>query len=394
MSQAKIEEGVGMEFLLPGRGFVFWPVGCGDTTTVVVDEETIVQIDIHELEVADEDDDPRVSVIDRLIEVLPERGGRPYLAAFGLTHADEDHCRGFKELLERVTIGDLWFSPYILREQDDLSEDAEAFCEEAKRRVRKNIEEGEVGSGDRVRVIGYHDLLHEDDYAGLPEECLTPPGSAFSAVDGVDHGEVFSVHVHGPVDSEDEIDRNDTSLAMQVTLAKDGAPAQALLLGDLAYPGVKRVFDEGQDANLAWNILLAPHHCSRSVFYFAEGEEEEPTLKHDLVDAMSGAAQEPGWVVASCDPIPASNKPGDDPPHADARARYEEIAPDGVLVTGEHPNTDEPEPIVFEFDGGKLVHRTPEGEKGERAQSVAAAVTGARGAAEPPRQPVGFGRCR
>lgn len=379
---------------LPTRGFTFWPVGCGDSTTVTVDEETVVQIDLHHLEGADDGDDPRVAIIDRLVELLPEREGRPYLAAFGLTHADEDHCLGFKELLRRVMIGDLWFSPYILRAEDDLSPDAEAFCDEARRRVRKNIEEGEVGSGDRVRVIGYHDLLKEEQYSGLPEDCLTPPGSAFSAIDGVEHGEEFRVYVHGPVGSEDEIERNDTSLAMQVTVAEDGAAARLLLLGDLAYPGVKRVFDESEEGDVEWNILLAPHHCARSVFYFAEGEEEEPTLKQDIIDSMRDAASEPGWVVVSSGPIPATNEPGDDPPHAIARARYEEIAPSGVLVTGEHPNQESPEPVVFELDGGQLTVGEPEGEKRASAQRVAEAVTGARGAAEPPRQPVGFGRCR
>ena len=380
------------EFALPERGIVFWPVGEGDSTTVVIDEDTVIQIDVHNLASADDDDDPRVALIDRLIGLLPERDGRPYLAAFGLTHADEDHCLGFAELLDRVMIGDLWFSPYILRAADDLCDDAKAFCDEAKRRVAKNIA-GEAGSGDRVRVIGYHDLLKEEDYVGLPEECLTPPGAAFSAVDGVDHGEVFHVHVHGPVGSEDEIERNDTSLAMQVTLAQEGAPLQLLLLGDLAYPGVKRVFDEGEPDNLAWNVLLAPHHCSRSVFYFAEGDAEKPTLKQELVDAMRDAASEPGWVVASCGPIPASNAPGDDPPHADARNRFEEIAPNEVLVTGEHPNEETPEPITFELAGAELELRPAEGEQ-RALQQVGEAVAGARGAAEPPRQAVGFGRCR
>src|SRR5215208_1104062 len=132
-------------FALPKRGLVFWPVGCGDSTTVVVDEDTIAQIDIHNLEVADDEDDPRSPIVDRLVELLPEGDdGRPYLAAFGLTHADEDHCLGFQELLDKVTIGDLWFSPYLLRDEDRLSDDAKAFCNEAKRRVKQNIEEGQA----------------------------------------------------------------------------------------------------------------------------------------------------------------------------------------------------------------------------------------------------------
>src|SRR5262245_14671797 len=130
---------------LPSRGLVFWPVGEDDSTTVVVesdgDEKTIVQIDLHNLERADDEDDHRVPNVDQLVEVLPKtEDGRPYLAAFGLTHADEDHCLGFAELLEKVVIGDLWFSPYILRDEPDLCDDAEAFCNEARRRVKKNIE--------------------------------------------------------------------------------------------------------------------------------------------------------------------------------------------------------------------------------------------------------------
>lgn len=376
---------------LPGKGIVFWPVGCGDSTTVVVDEETVVQFDIHHLEGADDDDDPRTAVIDRLVDLLPKRNGRPYLAAFALTHADEDHCLGFLELLKRVDIGDLWFSPYVLREEEDLSADAEGFCAEARRRVEKNVEEGEVESGDRVRVIGYHDLLKEDLYSGLPKECLTPPGSAFSSIDGVDHGDEFRVFAHGPVGSDDEIERNDTSLAMQVTVADAETTCEVLFLGDLAYPGVKRVFDEGDAANLSWNILLAPHHCANSVFYFAEGEEEEKTLKQDLVDAMTEAASDPGWVVVSAGPVPSSNKPGDDPPHADAKARYEEIAPDGVLVTGEHPNETQPEPIVFSIEDGSLVHQDSEGE-GRSKGNVESAIKAARGSEAPPSQAVGFGR--
>jgi len=379
---------------LPDHGFVFWPVGNGDSSTIVVDADTVAQMDIHNLECADEDDDPHVPIVDRLVELLPRNAdGKPYLAAFGLSHADEDHCLGFEELLDRVHIGDLWFSPYILRDEPDLSPDADAFCKEARRRVQKNIDEGEVGSGDRIRVIGYHDLLNEEQYAGLPEDCLIAPGSAFSAIDGVEHGDKFRAFVHGPVGSEDEIERNDTSLAMQVTVAVDGVAARLLLLGDLAYPGVRRVFDEGEGENLEWDVLLAPHHCSKSVFYFAAGDEEEPTLKQDIVDDMTEAAADGATVVASCEPIPATNEPGDDPPHADARKRYEEMV-DEVIVTGEHPNTETPEPVVFEFGDLGFARREPEGERRQSAQKVAAAITAGRGGDDPPRQPVGFGRWR
>jgi phosphopantothenate synthetase len=44
-----------MAFELPERGFVFWPVGTGDSSTVVLDSgKTVVQIDLHELECCDD----------------------------------------------------------------------------------------------------------------------------------------------------------------------------------------------------------------------------------------------------------------------------------------------------------------------------------------------------
>ena len=95
------------DFQFPERGIVFWPVGVGDSTTVVIDEDTVLQIDLHHLKAADEDDDPRVAIVDRLVELLSTRGGKPYLAGFAATHLDEDHVLGFSELLDRVTIGDL-----------------------------------------------------------------------------------------------------------------------------------------------------------------------------------------------------------------------------------------------------------------------------------------------
>ena len=75
---------------LPERGIVFWPVGTGDSTTVVIDDTHVVQVDLHDMAMADDDGAIVAAVGDRLVDVLPERDGSPYLAAFILTHADKD----------------------------------------------------------------------------------------------------------------------------------------------------------------------------------------------------------------------------------------------------------------------------------------------------------------
>ena len=39
-----------MNFNLPNSGFVFWPVGTGDSTTAVIGKnDAILQIDLHHL---------------------------------------------------------------------------------------------------------------------------------------------------------------------------------------------------------------------------------------------------------------------------------------------------------------------------------------------------------
>ncbi len=148
---------------LPKQGFMYWPVGNGDSTTIALDATTFVQVDINDLKKADDPSDPHTPMVDRLVEFLPRVNGRPYLAAFVLSHPDQDHCKGFAELKRRVMIGELWFSPRVFAEfKTDLCDDAKIFKEEAHRRVRKTIDSrGIVGSGDRVRVVGYDDLLED-----------------------------------------------------------------------------------------------------------------------------------------------------------------------------------------------------------------------------------------
>lgn len=397
-----------MKFTLPLKGFAFWPVGTGDSTTVVVDSKSVMQIDLHHLACADLDDDPRIALVDWLVKLLPKRNGKPFLSLFVLTHPDKDHCLGFKTLREKVTIGELWFSPRIFREhKGDLCEDAQDFRNEAHRRVQKTIEkQGKVESGDHVRIIGYSELLEEDHYKGFPADRLTIPGNSITGFDGQDRSEIFSAFVHAPFkDDSVACERNETSIGLRVELKQGAHTGQALLLGDLSYPSVRRVFDEskkhGNEDKLKWDVFLAPHHCSKSVMYWkAEGDEDE-VLKQDILDDIEAAGETIGYIVASCDPIPASNNPGDNPPHVKAKQRYEEIAPDGFLCTGEHPNDTTPVPIVFELTDAGFQYREPgnteEEDDGEPASAVsaktalAAAVERGSGRPAPPAQRVGFG---
>ena len=121
-----------MSFDLPKRGLVFWPVGNGDSTTIIIDSDTYLQVDLNHLEKSDDDDDASWAIVDELVERLPRVNRRPYLAAFVLTHPDQDHCRGFANLLKKVDIGELWFTPRVFLEYNkDLCDDAKEFKKES-----------------------------------------------------------------------------------------------------------------------------------------------------------------------------------------------------------------------------------------------------------------------
>lgn len=383
----------------PDPGYVFWPVGCGDSTTIVVDEATFVQIDVHHVEASESEDDGRVPVIDHLVELLPKKDGKAYLAAFGATHLDKDHIQGFAELLDRVTIGDLWFTPRILWEQqndeeDELCEDAKAFAEEAERRIRQMKKEGTVGSGDRIRIIGYHHVLeeHSDIYKDLPEGAVTTPGTSFTQLDGQDKSERFSAFVHAPFKDDVEGERNDTSFALQVTLRDGDLTIQALLLGDHSYPTLKKIFDRSDDETLAWDVLLAPHHCSKRAMYWKEEGDEDEVLKDDILDAFRDAMRVGAHVIASSTPIPDKDTRGANPPHAKAANRYHELVDDGNFIcTAEHPNENSPEPVVLELDEDGATMRAGAGEQASKGSTLSEAIRKASGTAAPATQPVGFG---
>lgn len=378
------------DFKLPDHGFVFWPVGSGDSTTIAIDVEHHMQVDIRQMDGSTDENDPHAPVVDVLKHVLPKVGGKPYLATFVLTHPDQDHCQGFIELLESVKIGEIWFSPRVFREFDkDLCDDAQVFKDEAERRVKEAIN-GNTESGDRVRIIGYSELLEEDEFRGFPEDLLTIPGTVITEIDGDDLAGDFRAFVHAPFKDSPAAARNNSSIALHVTLGSGSTACRAMLLGDLANATLNLIFSRSEDEDLAWEVFLAPHHCSKSVMYVPD-EDGNETLDQNLLDQIEAAANGCRYIVSSSDPVPSSNKPGDNPPHAIAKSRYEEIVEDGHFVcTQEFPSEDEPEPIVIALLESGCDLRGDSSTRVSRS-TVTDAVSDARGTAAPPAQHVGFG---
>jgi hypothetical protein len=379
----------------PAQGVVFWPVACGDCSTVVLDDRRVIQVDIRDLGRANDDEPDVAAVIDRLVEVLPRTSdGVPYLSVFILTHADQDHCLGFGELLRRVRIGELWATPRIWRDVlargDDLCDDAQAFADEVQRRVDATLAAVAAGkgsgAGDRVRVVGYDTDHEQHAYSELPSEYLSYPGEALTMIDGENLERLVEIFIHAPFKDDCAAPRNETSLAFQLTLRRPdsaGSDAKVLFFGDLAHETLMKIFTYSSEHDradrLEWDVLLAPHHCSKKVmFTIVDGVD---TKQQDILDALERHARPGATVVASSGGFPSTDTVGANPPHLKARRCYEALAED-FRCTHEEPTADDPAPLIFALGeaGLGLADPAATGEPRANSEVVAKAAALAAGA--------------
>ena len=134
--------------------------------TIAVDDQTIIQIDVNHVKDAENPEDLRVPVIDRLKEVLPVASdGKPRLSVLAITHHDTDHCCGFGRLIDEVQVDELWLTPRSFVEAknardgngDKLTDAGREVYKEACRRRSceiKAIARGEAGP--RRRSSAHH----------------------------------------------------------------------------------------------------------------------------------------------------------------------------------------------------------------------------------------------
>ncbi|MGE3803431.1 MAG: hypothetical protein AB7K24_02020 [Gemmataceae bacterium] len=390
------------QFAFPKKkGVIFWPVGTGDSTTIILKPgEIVMQIDLRHLAKADDDDNPEWPIIDYLVRLLPKKHGRPYLAVFVLTHPDKDHIQGFEELLKKVDIGELWHTPKIFRDQsnqESLCDDAKAFRRESHRR-RKAIADNpnNIKSGDRLRVIGHDDILLEDDYKKLPESCKSRPAEIVRSVDGINLTGQFEAFIHAPFKDDQAKDKNNTSLALNVVLREGDKIGQFMFFGDREYPTIKRIFTKTEERKtfipyLYWNVMLCAHHCSKAVMHWKEEGDSNERFKNDIMDFFSKYNRNSGGFIVASSLSEFTDGEGDNPPHKKARREYEKIVKAGRFIcTHEYPSKEKPVPLVFTVDkdgfGFDDDRKRPVGPSG-----LAATVATARGSTKPPSSQTTFG---
>jgi|TARA_R110001606_G_scaffold399262_1_gene582863 hypothetical protein len=355
---------------------IFYPVGNGDTTQIVLSAGRRVLFDFRHTGKAEDSDEPEIDLEAHLKEEL-DNAGRDYFDVVAFTHADRDHIQGSTDFFElqhakkyqgdgRVKINELWVPAAMLLEEADNDHQQEEYIllrQEARHRLLE---------GKDILVFSKPQAL-----ANWLEPRLKERGESASARDHlfIDAGTIvpgFSLEnddveffCHSPFIKhcdEGDIIRNRASLVFNVRFRANGEHYDYLEVGDATWEDIEDIvnitkYHKNED-RLAWDLYNIPHHCS----YLALNEDgqkgDKETEPKPLVKKLLLAGKQDAYIISSSKPIPDIKESYDQvqPPHIQTRNAYEkylsEVGGRKFLVTMEEPNANKPEPIVFEVSSG------------------------------------------
>jgi hypothetical protein len=357
---------------------IFYPVGNGDTSQIILDNGKRILFDFRHLKKAEDGEIPEIDLKKRLKEELSVCKKTSFdVVAF--THGDADHIENSTEFFEllhakkyqgngRIKIDELWVPAAMILEtaaSDEQSAEFVTWRQEARYRLKE---------GKGIRVFSKPDKLKEwleenDLTVDSRRHMITDAGEIVPgftlAKDGVEFfcQSPFIKHVD---DNEDL--RNGAALVFNVRLQAGSNTFDYFAVGDSEWEVLEEIIETTKyhenDDRLAWDIYSLPHHCSYKTLSDEKGEKE--TVPKPLIKEFLLLGKENAYIVSSSNPIEDTKEGREQkqPPHIQAKKCYEryltEVGGAKFLVTMEEPNKTKPEPIIFEIGssgisrGGKI----------------------------------------
>lgn len=373
----------------------FFPVGSGDMTLITLATGKTILIDTNIRQDADKEDKEDYPDVARMLRDKLGRDDedRPYVDVFVLSHPDQDHCSGLRRHFhlgapsrwkkpeegenEAIIIREMWSSPLTFRRvqeiEGNLCEDAKAWREEAKRRVRlhKGRADSASDKGNLIRVIGQDKndpKTNEPKTKGIEHLVVKVGDSLVKIGDEADRS--FSARLLSPkFVTEEEAEKlsgkNNSSIVMQFSLSSSDDPKEDvadnpdgrfLTGGDAEVQIWGRIWDRNKDSpdNLGYDILQTPHHCSLGAlsedsYNGREGKEakgEGCKIDDDAYLALS-QAEEGAFFIAS------SDKPEEKTGKDLAKRCYQDIAKnvEGSMLFTSVDSPQKPLRITISEDG-------------------------------------------
>lgn len=351
---------------------IFYPVGNGDTSQIVLENGKRVLFDFRHLQKAESDENPEIDLKTHLKEEL-KKCKKTSFDVVAFTHGDKDHIENSTDYFElrhakkyqgndRVKIDELWVPAAMILEtatNDELSNEFVVWRQEARYRL---IE------GKGIRVFSKPDKLKD----WLTENKLTVDSRKQMITDAGQIVPGFTLDndgveffCHSPfikhVDDGDDM-RNEAALIFNIRFKKGDNTFDYLAIGDSEWSVLEDIveitkFHKNTD-RLSWDIYNIPHHCSYLSLSDEKGDDE--TVPKTLVKELLLSGKQGSYLVSSSKPIEdtSSGRKQEQPPHIQAKKCYEKYLKnvDGakLLVTMEEPTTKKPEPIIFEIDSNGI----------------------------------------
>lgn len=350
---------------------IFYPVGNGDTTQIVLAKGRRVLFDFCHRDKAEDADIPEIDLKARLKEDL-KAANRDYFDVVALTHADLDHIQGSTEFFElqhakkyqgegRIKIRELWVPAAMLLEEADNDHQTEEYVL-LRQEARHRLLEGKdilVFSKPQALADWLEPLLKaRGESASARDHLFIDAGTIVPGFTQAKDGVEFFCHSPFIKHCDDgDIIRNSAALVFNVRFNADGVTYDYLEIGDAEYGDLEDIvsttrYHKNED-RLAWDLFNIPHHCSYRALNEDKGKDE--TVPTPLVKDLLLMGKSDAYIVSCSKPIPDVKDSYEQvqPPHIQARKAYErylkEVGGRKFLATMEEPNANKPEPIIFEI---------------------------------------------
>ena len=351
----------------------FHNIGSADCVRIDLANGKKILFDYAQMGDPEDEDDLRC---DLPRELRDDLGDREHFDVVAFTHLDRDHYAGATEFFyfehtkkyqgdvdgkRRIKMDEMWVPAAVITESFSADADVEAKAIQKEARERFKTKSG-------IRVFSRPERLREwctRNEVDLEDrkQLVTDAGEVVPGFNlAEDDVELF---VHSPFairqDENTVEDRNGDALVMHATVKAGDREIKLFLASDVGHELLTDIVNvtelKGNEDRLRWDIFKLPHHCSHHSLSGEPREGDKSGPEPNVKRLFEEYGQTGRIVVATSEPVPGKgserDKEGSNPPHRQAANYYREdvvASEDDFKVTMEHPNADDPSPLVIQID--------------------------------------------